>query len=41
MLKWNVKIQKFNTDAISLTEKWSQNPFKKKIFKQRFTYDVG
>lgn len=25
MLKWNVKIQKFNTDAISLTEKWSQN----------------
>lgn len=21
MLKWNVKIQKFNTDAISLTEK--------------------
>lgn len=25
MLRWNVKIQKFNTDAISLTEKWSQN----------------
>lgn len=25
MLKWNVKIQKCNKDAISLTEKWSQN----------------
>lgn len=25
MLKWNVKMQKCNTDAISLTAKWSQN----------------